>query len=423
MRLSSTPRLRGVVTTPGDKSISHRALMLSALAKGQSVVKGASSGEDVVATATILQQLGAVISHSGQIEVSGPTDGLRASHATLDCGNSGTTIRLLMGLLAGVAGIHNLDGDSSLRRRPMDRVAYPLELMGMNFSHDSESLYAPFQMTTDGHPLGINYVVPVPSAQVKSAVLLAGLFAESPTTVTESTLTRSNTEEMLIAAGLSLAISVDERGRSILLEPGRPEAREWFVPQDPSQAAFFVVAATIHPDADLEFRSIYAGAERIGFLNVLDRMGANIHRNVSDNILDLRVQSSTLSGTDIHSSEIPSVDEVPILVVAAAAATGTTVFMDMAELRLKESDRFANSVALAQALGAHVEIDRDSFSVTGIGGSRGFLVPSSSHQGDHRMTMATAIAGICGNGADIEYPESTKSSFPNFFELLSSLSL
>ena len=396
--------------------------MLSALAKGRSVVKGASSGDDVAATAQILQQLGAVISNNGQIEIAGPIDGLKASDAILDCGNSGTTIRLLMGLLAGVAGAHNLDGDASLRKRPMNRVAYPLELMGMHFSHDSESLFAPFQMTTDGRPLGINYVVPVPSAQVKSAILLAGLFAETPTTVNETTLTRSNTEEMMIAAGLSLSISVDDSGRTIFLEPGRPEAREWIVPQDPSQAAFFVVAAAIHPDADLEFQNIYGGVERIGFLNVLERMGAKIDRNVHDNNLDLRVRSSNLEGTEIHSDEIPSVDEVPILVVAAVAASGTTTFIDMAELRLKESDRFANSVSLAQALGAHVEIDGDSFSVTGIGQSRGFLVPSSSHPGDHRMTMATAIAGICGNGADIEYPESTKSSFPNFFELLSSLS-
>jgi 3-phosphoshikimate 1-carboxyvinyltransferase len=227
---------------------------------------------------------------------------------------------------------------------------------------------------------------------------------------------------MLRDAGISLSVNEVDGQRTVLLQPGRPEAREWIVPQDPSQAAFFVVAAAIHPDADLEFQSIYGGVERNGYLGVLERMGAVIERNERDNLLDLRVRSSSLEGTVIHSNEIPSVDEVPALVVAATAASGTTTFVDMAELRLKESDRFANSVGLARSLGAQVDVDGDSFTISGLGSSRSFLEPMSSHPGDHRMTMATAIAGICGSGAEIEFPESTHSSFPNFFELLTSLS-
>lgn len=415
------PRLRGLVITPGDKSISHRALMISALANGKSVIRGSSQGADVLATTSIVSQLGATISGGHETVVFGPPNGLRATPKTLECGNSGTTIRLLMGLLTGVAGTHQFDGDESLRRRPMNRVANPLELMGVKFEGTSGDLFAPFQMFTDGHPRALNYHVPVPSAQVKSAILFAALAASAPTTVVEETLTRANTEEMLVEAGVSLSVSEERGVRTIRVNPGRPQAHEWDIPQDPSQAAFFVVAALIHPDADLEFRNIYGGVERNGYLEVLTRMGARIDRENDKQTLSLRVRSSSLQGTVIHSREIPSVDEVPILVVAAAAAEGMTSFLDMSELRVKESDRFANSVALAQSLGAEVSVDGDSFTIIGMGDSRLFRATASSHAGDHRMTMATAIAGLCGNGAIIEFPESTHSSFPTFFDLVASL--
>ena len=421
MKIDSASRLRGSVVTPGDKSISHRALMISALASGRSVIRGGSRGADVLATMQIMRQLGASIVDGAEIVVEGPQGGLRASNETLDCGNSGTTIRLLMGLLAGVAGTHRLDGDASLRSRPMSRVADPLEMMGVRFAGGPNHLFAPFDMSTDGHPLALNYLIPVPSAQVKSAILFASLAAESVSTVIEKTFTRANTEEMLVDAGISLQVSEHHGERTIRVSPGRPQRNVWQVPQDPSQAAFFVVAALVHPDANLEFTDIYAGAERNGYLDVLTRMGALIERENVGTTVNLRARSSKLQGTTIHSREIPSVDEVPILVVAAAAAEGNTAFMDMGELRIKESDRFANSVALAQSLGAAVEVDGDSFVVSGLGDSRLFQEATSSHPGDHRMTMATAISGVCGNGAKIDFPESVRSSFPTFFELLASL--
>ena len=422
MRIGSASTLRGRVTTPGDKSISHRALMLSALAAGDSTIHGLSHGADVLGTAEIMRQLGAEVTLGTETRVTGPRAGLQASLKTLDCGNSGTTMRLLMGLLAGIAGTHTLDGDASLRSRPMNRVAHPLEMMGMKFSPEADDLRAPFQMISNGQPLGLNYQVPVPSAQVKSAILLAGLAASGPTVVIETTKTRANTEEMLSFAGVPVSVVDQEGQRIIQMSPGRPSRQDWVIPQDPSQAAFFVVAATIHPDADLYFQGIYGGEERNGYLRVLERMGAHIERDETHGLLNLRVRSAELQGTTIHSNEVPSVDEVPILVVAAAAASGVSTFVDMSELRLKESDRFANSVDLARSLGADVAVDRDTFSVTGLGSSRAFAIPFSSHPGDHRMTMATAIAGVCGRGADIEFPESTESSFPDFFQLLTSLS-
>ena len=422
MKFLPIDHLRGTVVTPGDKSISHRAVMIASLSDGRSTVRGMSAGADVVATMSIMKQMGAIIESDGEVSIVGPRGGLRQATHVLDCGNSGTTIRLLMGLLAGVRGEHVLDGDESLRRRPMNRVAYPLEMMGLRFSENTQDLYAPFRMFTNTTPNGIEYKVPVPSAQVKSAVLLAGLSASSPTTVIEETKTRANTEEMLLAAGITIEVTETDSQRIIRLEPGRPEPQQWNVPQDPSQAAFFVVAAAVHPDAELRFENVYGAPERNGYLEVLRRMGANIDIESENSLLRMTVRSSVLRGTTIHSREIPSVDEVPILVVAASAASGTTDFLEMSELRLKESDRFANSISLARALGASVEISGDSFSVTGLGSSRNFKEPYGSHPGDHRMTMATVIAGICGAGGEIEFPESTQSSFPGFFDLLTSLS-
>lgn len=422
MRIERANRLRGVVVTPGDKSISHRALMISALSPGVSTISGISEGHDVLATQDIMQQLGARIERTETLLVEGPRQGLSSSSGVLDCGNSGTTIRLLMGILSGVRGTHHLDGDFSLRTRPMNRVARPLHSMGVQFSADIDSLRAPFALSSSGATEKIVYQLPVPSAQVKSAVLFAGLYADGTTVVNESVKTRSNTEDMLLEAGLDLDIVDVGDGRQISIRPGRPEPRHWDVPQDPSQAAFFVVAALVHPDAELQFSNIYAAPERIGFLHVLERMGARLETVRRGDLIDIVARSSELQSTRIQSSEIPSVDEVPILVVAAAAATGRTEFIDMAELRVKESDRFGNSVALARELGAVVEEDGDSFAVTGVGGGSAFRRVRSAHAGDHRMTMSAAIAGLCGNGSDIAHPESIGSSFPTFFHLLASLS-
>jgi 3-phosphoshikimate 1-carboxyvinyltransferase len=407
------------IATPGDKSISHRALMLSAMADGASTIRGLSNGEDVARTSTILGQLGATIVRTiDDVVVTGPSGGLRASTEELYCGNSGTTIRLLLGMLSGIEGIHRITGDSSLSRRPMDRVAIPLGLMGIQISGQGDKLTPPLVVEGKRGTRAISYEMPQASGQVKSALLLAGLFADGSTTVSEDVRTRSNTEEMLQLAGITVTSVERGKGRTVTVKPGRPQPREWNIPGDPSQAAFFVVAGLIHPQGDVQIADIYDGAERLGFLSVLSRMGGAITRKPSPFGLRLQIRHSRLRGTTIHSSEIPSVDEVPALVVAACAADGESRFIAMSELRVKESDRFAESIRLAEALGSKVSIEGDDFVVTGLGSSRHFLRFEFEAPDDHRMAMSSAIAAYCGQGGVVFGAESVETSFPGFFELL-----
>lgn len=417
--ITTTESFTRVVETPGDKSISHRALFISALAAGTSTIRGLSNGEDVARTATIMRQLGASIEVSNDgVMVTGPVEGLHASPETLFCGNSGTTIRLLLGILSGIEGEHHIEGDSSLSRRPMDRVAIPLGLMGIQISGEGEMLTPPLAMGGRKSTKAITYALPRASAQVKSAILLAGLYGDGETIVREAVRTRSNTEEMLEYAGISILSTNQGEGRTVSLTPGRPRARQWNIPGDPSQAAFFVVAGLIHPRGDVQVAGLYDGAERLGYLTVLSRMGGSIERSRSDFGLSLDVSHSPLQGTTIHSTEIPSVDEVPALVVAACAAVGESRFVEMSELRLKESDRFAESVRLAQALGSKVVVEGDDFTVTGQGSASNFLEIEFEAPDDHRMAMASAVAAFCGRGGVIHGTESVETSFPGFFSLL-----
>ena len=416
MRIEAAKSLKGVVLVPGDKSISHRALMLSALASGVSTITGLSQGEDVQATKQIIEQLGATTEISdGQLKVFGPDQGLRASAQELYCGNSGTTMRLLAGLLGGVSGHHVLTGDESLSRRPMNRVATPLRQMGLTIEGTGENTVAPLKIVSPSSLKAISYVVPVVSSQVKSAILLAALFAEAPSSVTENIRTRRHTEEMLQQAGVAITVTNSAEGRVIEIQPGRPLALEWDVPADPSQAAFFAVLGVIHPEASIEIPHVYFAPERVGYVNVLRRMGADIAIDQSNELADLIVSSSSLRATSIHANEIPSVDEVPILVVAACAAQGSTHFEAMGELRIKESDRFAQSVALARALGATVTVSGDDFMVEGLGSAsnfRSFLFEAGL---DHRMVMASAVAGIAGAGVELDDVSTVASSYPSFF--------
>lgn len=408
-----------VLATPGDKSISHRALFISALAAGTSTIRGLSNGEDVRRTATIMSQLGAIIEVGPDgVTVTGPDEGLHASPETLFCGNSGTTIRLLLGILSGIEGEHHIKGDSSLSRRPMDRVAIPLGLMGVAISGEGEILTPPLVMDGRKTTKAITYEMPRASAQVKSAILFAGLHGDGDTMVHEDVRTRSNTEEMLKYAGISVNSISNGAGRTVSVTPGRPQARQWNIPGDPSQAAFFVVAGLIHPCGDVQIADLYDGAERLGYLSVLSRMGASIERTQTDIGLRLHVRHSGLRGTTILSTEIPSVDEVPALVVAACAAAGESRFVDMSELRIKESDRFAESVRLAEALGSKVVVEGDDFTVTGQGAASNFLEIDFDAPDDHRMAMASAVAAFCGHGGAIHGTESVETSFPGFFNLL-----
>jgi len=419
VRIESSSRLRGRVRVPGDKSTSHRALMISALAAGSSRLEGLSGGEDVAATARIVAQLGASVDvRDDHVVVSGPRDGLRACDEDLDCENSGTSMRLLAGIVAGVAGHHRLVGDASLSRRPMDRVARPLRRMGVEISGRGDALTPPLSITGASRLHAIDYEVPVASAQVKSAVLFAGLVGDGPTTVRESIRTRSTTEDMLRAAGLLVSSANVGDGREVVLQPGRPVARHWAIPGDPSQAAFFCVLGVVHGDAVIEIAPIERSPERVGFVDVLARMGADV---TWDDDGSLRAASSTLQATEIFASEIPSVDEVPVLTVAAAAAHGVSAFRQMGELRIKESDRFAGSLALARELGCDAWSEGEDFFVRGVGGAANFADVSIAVELDHRMVMAAAVAASAGHGGTIRGASSVASSYPQFFEHLASL--
>lgn len=421
-RVEPMSKVHGALHVPGDKSGSHRALMLSALAPGVSSIRGLSGGLDVVSTSRIVCQLGAQRhDDAGVVHIEGPRDGLRASTDALDCGNSGTTMRLMAGVVSGVEGEHVLIGDESLSRRPMDRVAEPLNRMGARVRGSGPREHAPLFVSGTGVLHAINYHVPTPSAQVKSAVLLAGLRAQGVTQVFEDVRTRSTTEDMLRQAGITLTSTDTGEGRHIVLQPGRPAPQHWRVPGDPSQAAFFAVLGLIHPDAELEIQEIDASPERIGFVGVLERMGGQIALRSGDGTTDLICRSSSLHATEIHAREIPSVDEVPILTVAAAAATGVSAFIDMGELRLKESDRFAGSIRLAQSLGCRVWFEGDDFFVEGVGDALRFNDFEVDAGLDHRMVMSSATAAVAGQGCLIGGVETVSSSYPGFFADLDSL--
>lgn len=422
VEVTSRLSLRGDVRVPGDKSGSHRAVMLSALADGTSVIHNLSPGEDVASTMAIVTALGARVEKSPDgVVIEGPNE-FAASAMPLDCGNSGTTMRLMSGILAATPGQHCLVGDASLSRRPMDRVAVPLSSMGANVVGEGPRVCAP--LTIVGHSLlrAIDYDVPTPSAQVKSSIMFAALRATGVTTVAEAVRTRSTTESMMVSAGISVQSIDIGGGRRVSISPGRPRPHIWNVPGDPSQAAFFVVLALIHRDADISIVGVESAPERTGFLSVLRRMGAVMNLTDEGPYLHIHAQSSQLQSTDIHSSEIPSVDEVPVLTVASAAALGVTAFRDMGELRLKESDRFAGSLQLAQSLGCRVWSEGDDFFVEGLGSAEKFEHFEIAAGLDHRMVMSSAVAGVAGKGCRIGDWSTVSSSYPNFFEHVASLS-
>jgi 3-phosphoshikimate 1-carboxyvinyltransferase len=421
-RIEPQASLHGALRVPGDKSASHRALMISSLASGASTIEGLSPGQDVRATGVIMQQLGATIGQVGDTTfVDGPDEGLRASDAQLDCANSGTTMRLLSGLVSGVEGLHHLVGDPSLSKRPMDRVATPLRLMGASVSGAGERETAPLLIRGSRALRAIDYHVPTPSAQVKSAILFAGLGASGDTTVREDVRTRTATEDMFAKSGIDVRSMAEGTGRVVVLTPGRPLATEWRIPGDPSQAAFFCVLGAIHPDAEIEILNVDGAPERTGFVAVLQRMGAELSREKKRDGSSLLSRSSELHATEIHAHEIPSVDEVPVLAVAAAAASGVSAFLDMGELRVKESDRFAGALTLARSVGCRAWSEGDDFFIEGLGGARRFVEFTIDAGLDHRIVMAAAVAGAAGGGCTILGADTVASSYPHFLRDLASL--
>ncbi|HLX88994.1 MAG TPA: 3-phosphoshikimate 1-carboxyvinyltransferase, partial [Acidimicrobiales bacterium] len=407
--------LTGTVRVPGDKSVSHRALLLAALARGRSEVRGLSDGDDVARTAAAVAALGARVDLP---VVEGFTQP-RTPGAPIDAGNSGTTMRLLCGLLAPYDLRATITGDASLTQRPMDRVATPLRAMGAHVEGTGERCLPPLEVR-GGSLQGIDYTPPVASAQVKGCVLLAGLGAEGETVVREPAPTRRHTEEMLARCGARIAVTADGDGLVVRLQASTLEPFALDVPGDPSQAAFWVVAATLVTGSDVVVEGIYAGPQRRGYLDVLTRMGAaltEVPSSGDDTVRDVHVRSTTLRATDVASSEITGLDEVPVLAVAAAHAEGTTVFRDVGELRVKESDRLAGVTALVRAFGGEAEVDGDDLHVTGVARLRPARVDAA---GDHRMAMAAAVAGLAATDATgdgdtvVDGFEAVATSYPAF---------
>jgi 3-phosphoshikimate 1-carboxyvinyltransferase len=416
MRIVVNPvrRIRGELRVPGDKSISHRALIIGALADGPVPIENLSPAHDVQSTALCLRELGVTVTAQGVHSC-----GLRPPARPLDAGNSGTTLRLLAGLLAGYPYTVTLTGDASLRKRPMQRIIEPLTAMGAQI--ESAGGYAPLRIS-GGRLRGIRYTLPIASSQVKSALVLAGLHAQGVTTVIEPSPTRDHTERMLRYLGVPLKT----RKGSVSVHGGsRPKAKALVVPGDFSSAAFFLAAAVLVPEARLTIRDVGLNPTRTGFLDVLCEMGAQISVHHEREIAhepwgDLRGESSELHGRVIGGALIPRlIDELPLLAICATQAHGVTVIQDAGELRVKETDRIRAVTHNLRKMGAHVEERPDGWVIPGRQRLSGALVESF---GDHRIAMAFAIAGLIADGPTvISGAEWVAISYPSFFDDLAQL--
>jgi 3-phosphoshikimate 1-carboxyvinyltransferase len=421
-------RLRGQPRLPGDKSISHRALLLALLAEGETHIEAAGDGADVRSTATAVSALGASVERAreadGRVDyrvVSRGRPGVAEPTSVIDCGNSGTTTRLLAGVLAGAPVRATLDGDDSLRRRPMARVTGPLRQMGAAIDGPEDGGRLPLTIHGRQRLAPLDHSSVVPSAQVKSAILLAGLAADGTTSVHESTTTRDHTERMLRARGVTVTESTDTSGaHTVSLDgPAAVGAVDERVPADTSAAAFWLVAAAIHPDAELTLAGVSTNPTRRAIIDLLGRMGADIDERTlpasgaeeGEPVADLVVRSSLLRAIDLSPADVAAaIDEIPILCLAAAVAQGRTRIRGAGELRHKESDRIAGIVAGLSSLGARIEADGDNIVIDGESTLTGGPTDSL---GDHRLAMTFAIGGLIARGetlvrqagcADVSYP-------------------
>ena len=414
MRIDPAARITGHVAVPGDKSISHRSLLIGALSPGETRVHGFGRGGDTESTIAAVRALGGFVDDVDDREL--VVHGADFRSAELDCGNAGTLMRLITGLLAGKDGSYALTGDESLSARPMERIAKPLRRMGAIIE------------TTEGHapiriapaPLrAIDYELPVASAQIKSAVLLAGLSAEGATTVVEPTPTRDHTELMLEAGG----IRVMRRPTSVTVHPGTPKLDEITVPGDISSAAPLLVAAALLPGSDLTVHDLGLNPRRTGLLAVLERMGARIaiferRREGREPAGSVQVEYDELVATEVGAAEVPSmVDELPLVALLAAHARGATRIRGAQELRVKETDRVEAVADALRAVGARIRTHEDGWTITGVPQRlRGGRVDS---RGDHRIAMLGAIAGLASReGVEIQGAEAAAISFPGFYDLL-----
>jgi 3-phosphoshikimate 1-carboxyvinyltransferase len=416
--------LRGDITVPGDKSIAHRAVILGSIARGRSRIFNLSGGDDNSRTVRAFRQMGVEIFRDGDglcVEGKG-WNGLSAPGRPIDCGNSGTTIRLLSGLLAGRPFESELDGDASLRQRPMQRIIDPLRSMGAQIESKSGNGLAPLTIRGGGLR-GIEYSMPVASAQVKSAILFAALQAGGSTTLIEPQKSRDHTEVML--RGFGAQVVVEDR-KIFLAGAQELAAQEVRIPGDISSAAFFLVAAAMIPGSDLTIRNVGCNPTRDGVMIVLRRMGAaieclNQRVEAGEQVADFRVRGGGLKGVDVGPELVArTIDEYPVLAVAAALADGVTVFSDVKELRYKESDRIAAMSGGLRALGVAVEERDDGMTIRG-GKLKGGAVES---YGDHRIAMSFAIAALASaEGVAIDDAACVDISFPSFFDLLGKICL
>jgi len=420
VRIEPVPALDGHLAVPGDKSISHRAVLIGAVCEGETIVSGFGRSGDTESTIAAVRALGVEVVDEDvdTLRIRGVgLHGLRAPREPVDCGNAGTLMRLLAGLFAGQDGRVELPGDTSLSSRPMERIAEPLRRMGA--SVETTDGHAP--LIVDGSQLrGIDYELPVASAQVKSAILLAGVQAEGATTVVEPIPTRDHTERMLEHAGAPVtrrptSVTVERSERLVLPAVG--------VPGDVSSAAPFLVGAAIVPGSSVTVHRVGLNPRRAGVLDVLERMGARIsiynrHAVGGEPVGDVEVRASDLVGATIEPEEVPSlIDELPILAVAACHAHGDTVVRGAGELRAKESDRIETVVQELRRIGGHIQATRDGFRIRGVPARlRGGIVDS---HGDHRIAMLGAIAGVASReGVQLHGAEAASVSFPGFFDVL-----
>ena len=415
--------IQGKIRVPGDKSISHRSIIFGSIAEGVTRVSGFLNGEDCLATARAFRDMGVQIAETGlnQLEIEGVgMHGLRAPEQTMDIGNSGTSIRLLSGLLAGQNFSSSLSGDVSLNKRPMSRIINPLRLMGADIA-GTETNTAPLTIAEGNKLTGIHYELPMASAQVKSAVLLAGLYASGSTSVTEPAVTRYHTERMVASFGYAIETA---ESTFTLSGGGRLQATEIDVPADISSAAFLMVAASIVPGSDILLEHVGVNPTRTGVIDILKLMGANIslenpRRDGAEPVADIRVKSATLTGIDVPPALVPlAIDEFPVIFIAAACAKGRTRLTEAAELRVKESDRLQVMSDGLKSCGIESHTTPDGIVIEG-GKFTGGRV-NSSH--DHRIAMAFAVAGLQSSEAiTIEDCANVTTSFPGFVELVNQL--
>lgn len=421
-------QLSGTVSAPGDKSISHRAIILGALAEGETTVNGLLRGDDILSTIDAMRALGARVTEEKDgnwtVQGCGPT-GLKSPEGPVDCGNAGTGVRLIMGAASAYALTAKFTGDESLRSRPMGRVLDPLRQMGVEaVSQGGDKL--PSTITSNGQLSPIDYTPPHASAQVKSAILLAGLRSQGTTIVRETRMSRDHTENMLRAFGVNVITRPKNEGQVVSIEgPASLVGTHVNVPGDPSSAAFLIVAALITPGSDIHIQNVMMNPTRTGLFETLAEMGAdiradNFRKSGGEVIADLHVKHSSLRGVSVPPQRAPSmIDEYPILAVAAACAKGDTIMNGIEELRVKESDRISATVEFLRRNGVNVTESSDGMRVRG-GVITGGADVKTYH--DHRIAMSGLILGLAAqNPISVDDTSMIMTSFPNFFDLMTSI--